>query len=293
MPSTKPLKVTQTELPVYPFRWEGLEDFDYPLDQNGVPQVDMGLSLGLQYNPVTIAQYGLWQLQKFAESRADEHKAAAGACVEWFLQNYQVWRSDIGGWVFQYDLDLYGPKAPWISGMAQGEAISLLLRFNQVAPVANVKEITEGAFKAFLNPVAEGGVVAHFPDGSLVFEEYTTEVPSLVLNGHIFALLGIHDYATYWREKAAQDLLEVAASGLLRNLHLYDTGYWNLYDLHPTRRLASRMYLKVHVQLLRILAELTGETPFLDTAEKWQSYLTNPLSNLRWFLGKIIEKIRL
>jgi len=85
----------------------------------------------------------------------------------------------------------------------------------------------------------------------------------------------------------------VAIRGLINNLHRYDTGYWNLYDLHPTRRLASSMYLKVHVQLLRILANLTEEQFFQETAEKWQKYLPNPVSRFRWLTGKVLEKIRL
>ena len=144
-----------------------------------------------------------------------------------------------------------------------------------------------------MHPVSEGGVTACFPDGSLIFEEFPTNPPSLVLNGYIFALLGIFDYATFWKNSEAKGLFQVAIRGLINNLHRYDTGYWNLYDLHPTRRLASPMYLKVHVQLLRILANLTGEAVFQETAEKWQKYLPSPICRFRWLTGKVLEKIRL
>ncbi len=113
------------------------------------------------------------------------------------------------------------------------------------------------------------------------------------MNGHIFALLGIYDFAEYWAEPGARDLFRVAVEGLCRNLNLYDTGYWNFYDQHPSRRLASAMYIKVHVQLLNILYDITGEETLQTFANKWQSYLNNPVCRIRWFATKIVEKVRL
>ena len=114
-----------------------------------------------------------------------------------------------------------------------------------------------------------------------------------MLNGYIFALFGILDYAIFWQNSEAQDLFQVAIRGLIKNLHRYDTGYWNLYDLHPTRRLASPMYLKVHVQLLRILANLTEEQVFGKTADNWLKYLSSPTCRFRWLTIKVLEKIEL
>ncbi len=277
----------------YPFKWDGLEDFNYPGDDRGIPKVNAGGRFGLCYNPITIAQYGLFCLQRYAESNDEEGLEKAKSTANWLVENFREWKNEIGAWVFDYDLEFYGPKAPWISGMAQGQGISLLLRFQQLSSVKDVPEITHRAFKAFLHPVSEGGVVSHFPDGALVFEEFPTEPPSLVLNGHMFALLGIYDYATYWQDKAAKDLFGVAINGLRQNLERYDIGFWNLYDLHPTHRLASPMYVKAHVQLLTILAELSGQLIFRDTATKWQAYLDSPVCRVRWLFGKILEKIRL
>ncbi len=291
------MKKTETHgrLSAYPFRWEGLENFSYPRDRDGLPLVDMGKSTGMVYNPITISQYGLFNLQH-SRSSSDTAFEQARICAGWLQSNFrEEWRenSPVGAWVYDFDLHFYGPKAPWISGMAQAQGISLLLRVHQVEPLQQLEQITRKAFESFLHPVSSGGVVDGFPDGSLLFEEFPTELPSRVLNGHIFGLLGIFDYAKFWQDKSAQDLFDVAIAGLKRNLNLYDTGYWNLYDLHPSRRLASPMYINVHVQLLEILSRITGEGYFLDVSRKWRSYLQNPLCRLRWLGGKTIEKIRL
>jgi hypothetical protein len=277
----------------YPFDWSGLENFAYPLGSNRLPQVDLGKPLGLRYNPITIAQYGLYHLQRYAESSAPQNLETAERCVNWLTDNFRNWRGQIGAWVYDYDLNFYGRNAPWISGMAQAQGISLLLRFYQLRADARLLDITRRAFLVFLYPVDDGGVVSYYPDGSLVFEEYPTTPPSQVLNGHVFAILGIYDYACFWQDKPAQKLFELAIDGLKRNLRHYDTGFWNLYDLHPTRRLASPMYVKVHVQLLEIMADLCGDPFFKNYADKWRNYLASPVSRFRWLLEKAREKIRL
>lgn len=284
---------SERTLPDYPFRWEGLEDFSYPKDERGLPLVDMGEKLGLCYNPITIAQFGLFNLQKYSTTSDKSFFEKSTVCADWLIENIRDWRGDIGAWVYDYSIDFYGPEAPWISGMAQGQALSLLLRCHQLKKNTPVREIIERAFNAFLYPVREGGVVSSFPDSSLIFEEYPTNPPSQVLNGHIFALLGIHDFAEYWDEPKALDLFKVAVDGLCRNLHRYDTGYWNFYDQHPSKRLASAMYIKVHVQLLNILYNVTGEETLHTFADRWQSYLNSPICRTRWFITKIFEKIRL
>ncbi len=275
----------------YPFDWSGLEDFSYPQDQAGVPKVDMGKNYGLQYNPITISQFGLFCLQKYAITGKRDTLQQALACANWLIGNFKNWRRDIGAWVYPFDLDYYGPKAPWISGMAQGQGISLLLRVHQQKQDERIPEITRRAFQAFLFAVEDGGVLEHFADGTPIFEEFTTTPPSRVLNGHIFALLGIYDYANFWNDAAAQSLFDSATAGLTQNLQLYDTGYWNLYDLHSSRRLASPMYMIVHIRLLRILAGLTGQSEFSALADKWLGYRQSLICRGRWFTKKMFEKL--
>jgi len=287
-------KVSEPRLDLkYPFSWEGLESFRYPLDDKQVPQTEISKKIGLHYYPITIAQFGLFQLQKYAETGREADLQIAKSNALWLLKNVQPWGKDSLAWVHHFTLPFYGPIAPWISGMAQGVAISFLLRMQPYLTDANITECAEKAMNVFYHPVHEQGVVTHFRDGGISFEEFPTTPQSQVLNGHMFAMIGIHDFAATFREKRAVELFDLAVTGLKNNLDLYDTGFWNLYDLHPSRRLASPMYIKVHVQLLTILSELTGEQYFLKTAKKWQTYLKRPTCRLRWGVSKTVEKIRL
>lgn len=285
---------SQNRIPLaYPFNWQSVDDFRYPVDAQGIPRVYIDRKWGYRYNPITTAQLGLHQLTRYARDGSKEALVIARNMVCWLRDTAQNWQHSSKAWIYDYDLSFYGPKAPWISAMAQGEAISLLLRWQQIEPDEKLAELCQAAVRVFFHPVAAGGVASAFPDGSPIFEEYPTDPPSQVLNGHMFALLGLHDFVQYFEDTAAARLFNAAIAGLERNLRLYDTGYWNYYDLHPTRRLASPMYIRVHVRLLQALYDITQSRHFLQVAQKWQRYLDDPIRRLRWLAVKSHEKIRL
>jgi len=275
----------------YYFDWQGLEDFNYNFDGNGIPRVEYGGEIGLRYNAITAAQYGLYKLQRFETESQEQDLGTAMCCADWLVENLQEFRGGYA-WVYDFDLDFYGPQAPWISGMAQGEGISLLLRASQISGKSEYTEAAKLAFSTFAMDAAEGGVCDYLPDGTIIFEEYPTNPASHVLNGHIYALLGVYDYAQFFSDEKVKRLFHNTCSGLAKNLHRWDIGFWCFYDLHPKHRLASRMYLKVHVQLLEILYDLTGCSEFREKAHRWRYYLRNPAYNVLWAIVKVVEKIR-
>jgi hypothetical protein len=278
----------------YPFDWRGIDDFSIlPVDAQQIPRVYVNKKIGWQYNPVTIAQYGLHFLNSFVRDGRVRDQFVARSMAEWLIDNQQEWKNGIGAWIYQYDLPFYGPRAPWISCMAQGEAISLLLRMSLMGDSKTYESAAQRAIRAFLYPVSVGGVLQTFPDGAPVFEEYPTSPRSLVLNGFLFALLGLHDFALHFADKSSQKLFELCISGLKKNLPRYDTGYWTFYDLHPTRRLASKKYVRIHAQLLHIFSAITGDEYFARVAKKWSGYSENSWCRFRFATSKVIEKIRL
>jgi len=278
----------------YPFDFAPTEDFsEYRRDDQGIPLVYYPHLRRWVYNPITISQLGLHLLSRFhatGDVKAAQH---AQVMADWLAENQEDWRHDIGAWVYRFSLPFYGPASPWISGMAQGQAISLLLRMSQLGNARVYERASHRAVRAFYYAVEDGGVQRNLPNGGIAFEEYPTVESSLVLNGFLFALLGVRDYAIYFADARTQNLFEICVRSLKANLPLYDTGFWNLYDLHRSRRLTSPDYVRIHVQLLHIFAVLTGDEYFARMAKKWQKYLSSFASRCRYYLGKIVEKIRL
>lgn len=278
----------------YPFDWHGLEDFQsYSYDSAGLPRVDYGGEEGLRYNPITIAQYGLHALQLFGKEEREEHRARALACAEWLAANARAYDKDMFAWIYDFSLPFYGPQAPWISAMAQGEAVSLLVRCHVLEHRSDFLDLAHGAIRLLDLPVADGGTLGRLPDGSPWFEEYPTEPASHVLNGHFFALLGAADWADQTDLPDAWQRYERGVASIEKNWRLWDRGYWTRYDLHPTNRLASRMYQKVHVRLMRLLGFRTARPLFYRTARRWQTMLYDPWCNALWLMVKSREKIRL
>ena len=279
---------------VYPFHFELARDFaDYRRDESGVPLVFYRHLRRWVYNPITISQFGLAQLARFVECQQEQGAQLGRSMADWLSENLENWQHGIGAWVYRFDLPFYGPRAPWISAMAQGQGISLLLRVQRLFPESAYEEACHRAVQAFYHVVDEGGVARTFPDGGRAFEEYTTAEPSLVLNGMLFALLGLHDYAGYFEDTHAQESFAAGLAGVKSNLWRYDTGFWNHYDLHRSRRLTSPAYIRIHVQLLRILTRLAGDEYFASVAQRWEGYLKDRLCRLRYVAYKSVEKIRL
>jgi hypothetical protein len=279
---------------IYPFDFAPTEDFsDYCRDERGVPLVFYPHLQRWVYNPITISQFGLAQISHYAKQDDEHAKKLAGIMADWLVENLEEWKTGIGAWVFRFDLPLYGPVAPWISAMAQGQGLSLLLRASRLLRRPAYEEASHHAVRAFYHSMDEGGVARTFPDGSLAFEEYTTAEPSLVLNGMLFALLGLHDYAENFNDARAQERFDAGLAGVKANLWRYDTGYWNHYDLHRSRRLTSPDYMRIHIQLLRIFAGLVEDEYFAGVAQKWEKYLNNSWCRAQYLAVKCVEKIRL
>lgn len=277
----------------YPFDWTGLEDFSaYSFDEQGIPRVQDSV-IGWYYNPITIAQYGLVQSQRFYQTKDPACKSRALTCGFWLREN-GVKRPD-GALVWLYDLDLafYGLRAPWMSAMAQGEAISLLLRCSRWQDQDAYLAAAQAARRVFDHSVAEQGVVGTILPGHEVFEEYPTQPASHVLNGHIFSLLGLYDYACWSQKVEDRQRVEAGLQTCVQAWRNWDVGYWTLYDLHPSRRLASRMYHQVHIRQMHLLAALFESPQLEQVAQRWERMLKSPWCSLRWLAAKILEKVRI
>ena len=68
----------------YYFDFRGIDDFQYEFDEIGIPLVKIERA-GFQYNPVTIAQYGLYELQMYTRNSSETHVRVAQLCADWLV----------------------------------------------------------------------------------------------------------------------------------------------------------------------------------------------------------------
>lgn len=233
------------------------------LDRRGIPRVRYGSTAPYRYNPVTVAQYGLQEFSYFRAGRGSRHLTNAMRAARWLVRT-----QDRGGrWLYRYGWRVRGARVrlrpPWASAMAQGQAMSLLTRIFRVTGRRDYLVAAQRARVPLELRVAAGGLVASFR-GTRVYEEYPTRPSSLVLNGFMFTLLGLHDLHATAPDRRTDRLLRDGVASLVTLLPLYRRPRGSLYDLgHLTGarrrpRAAGSAYHRRHLRLLDVLADVCG-----------------------------------
>ena len=250
-------------------------DYRGPFDPRGVPMLDYRGQIGLQYNPIAVAQYGLGNYNLFSQTGKLQRREKFLIASDWLMANLEKNPHSIWVWNHHFDWEYRDTlKAPWYSGLAQGQGVSLLLRAHRETGNTIYADAAQRAFESLLHPVDEGGVLFTDTRGDLWIEEYLVSPPTHILNGMIWALWGVHDYFLATSDPAARTLFDQVVQTLARNLELYDVGFWSLYEQSGTRlkMIASPFYHRLHIVQLNIMHQLTGLQMFAQYAERWQRY---------------------
>jgi hypothetical protein len=173
-----------------------------------------------------------------------------------------VWLYHFDWWEFDSFL-----RSGWICGMAQGLIMSVLVRAHRLQPDPGLLELARAAARPFELPVERGGVQSVGRAGPLL-EEYPSIVPPRVLDGTIFAMLGVHDLATESGDTEMRELFRRSVSGLLGELDEWDyRGIWSWYG----RRLylSPPHYHAANRALLTALARASEIPQFAEVARCW------------------------
>ncbi len=111
-----------------------LEKADYagPYDADGIPLLNYHGKIGLQYNPIAISQWGLGNFNLFLRCKDPERKRKSVAAADWLVKHLEPNSFGVPVWNHMFDWEYRTPlKAPWYSGLAQGQGISLLVRMGR------------------------------------------------------------------------------------------------------------------------------------------------------------------
>jgi heparosan-N-sulfate-glucuronate 5-epimerase len=246
-----------------------------PHDASGVPQLNYHGQIGVQYNPIAIAQWGLGNFNLFRRNEDPEARRKFLRASDWLCGRLEPNAHGVHVWNHYFDWEYRKTlKAPWHSGLAQGQGISLLVRAHAETGDVKYSKSAALAFGSFFADTGSGGVVFRDQAGDLWFEEYILSPPTHILNGFIWAAWGVYDYFLATGDSEARNLFTSAVKTLLGNLDRYDLGFWSRYELSGTRlpMIASPFYHRLHVTQLRVMHKITGEGMFAHYAERWERY---------------------
>jgi heparosan-N-sulfate-glucuronate 5-epimerase len=264
-------------------------DYSGQHDSSSIPMLNYHGHIGLQYNPIAIAQWGLGNYNLYRRTQSPVRREKLLAASEWLCRHLE--QNPQGLWVWNHHFDWeYRTtlKSPWQSGLAQGQGISLLLRAHAVTGEVRFLDAANRAFQTFLESTDDGGVCFTDERGDLWFEEYIVSPPTHILNGFIWAIWGIHDYYFATGNPSARSLIARSVQTLGKNLERYDLGFWSLYEESGTRlpMVASPFYHRLHIVQLRVMHRLTGEQMFADYADRWEGYAHSRSRRTRAFCYK-------
>jgi heparosan-N-sulfate-glucuronate 5-epimerase len=239
--------------------------------------------------PVALAQWGLGAYERYLAEGRTEWLSAAVELGRHLLATQERGGPHGGGWVHRYAYpEPLRVEPPWVSGIAQGEAASLLMRLHRQTTEAPFADAARRALAPMAIPSEAGGVRA-FLDGKPLPEEYPTQPPSHVLNGAIFALWGYYDVGIGLEDRGAREAFEAGVEALAANIDRWDTGYWSRYDLYPRRviNVASWGYHALHVNQLRAMNLLAPRPEFEAAIARFERYARSRVNRSRVLVHKL------
>ncbi len=184
-----------------------------------------------------------------------------------------------------YDVKL---ASGWTSAMAQGSALSAFARAYHITCDRKYLEAGNKALAHLLKPMEKGGTATTLAAldpalaGYVWYEEYPNPVKAgYTLNGYMYALLGLHDWAVETDSVEAKQAFDAGIRSLLKVLHLYEYDGFSMYDLAPmvygTKHLFNPHYHRVHLMQLAALYAITGEQQLEDFRARWYAAVGGPL----------------
>jgi heparosan-N-sulfate-glucuronate 5-epimerase len=239
---------------------------------------------------VALAQWGLAAYERYLAEGGSEWLAAAVELGRHLVATQERGGPHDGGWVHH---DPYPEplrvEPPWVSGIAQGEAASLLVRLHKETREEPFADAARRALAPMAIPSEAGGVQAIL-DGGPLPEEYPTDPPSHVLNGAIFGLWGYYDVAAGLDDRQAAEAFEAGVGALAGSINRWDTGYWSRYDLYPHRvvNVASWGYHALHVNQLRAMNLIAPRPEFEAAIARFERYSTLRVNRGRVLLQKLV-----
>ncbi|MFE7129568.1 D-glucuronyl C5-epimerase family protein [Streptomyces sp. NPDC057638] len=245
------------------------------LDRDGVIQFRMTKTAPGYDHPVAQAQFGLGCLASYrVETIASRKKlflTRAKAQAKRLIDRRMELR---GAWFFPYPFDYKHTKhsgidykAPWFSGMAQGEVLSLFVQLAQCDGVTSAERkrylaAAHGAFASLLlDDSRKPWAVNKDKNGYLWIQEYPgakAGTGDYTFNGMIFAMFGLWDYYEATGNELAAKLYDGSVTTMRDHFSRLRNTRWLSYYCHTHRIPGSTAYHQHHINQWRQMHWHTG-----------------------------------
>jgi heparosan-N-sulfate-glucuronate 5-epimerase len=249
-------------------------------DKSGIPYYNYSYtgrySIGLQGSPHFVSEQALKMHKEYQKNSNESAKIYFINNVNWLVSTNML-KNEGSFSTYEFSFPWrngnHTVEAPWRNGMANGEAINPLLKAYELTGNKTYLHTAKMLLNCFYVDVKDGGVTYKTPHSGWWYEEYasrnSTKEPR-VLNGMIWAVLGIKDYYEYSNDSKAKYLYDQGILALKNDLPKYDNNGSSFYDRLGLE--ANSFYKTLHVTLLKKLYDITQEQIFKTYHDKWNNY---------------------
>jgi heparosan-N-sulfate-glucuronate 5-epimerase len=221
------------------------------------------------YNPCAVAEYALVSHEDLlwaTDQERERHLVAFRLHLDWLTSHAKI-QGD--GACFHYTYDTPDERAPWSSGITQGVAISALLRGFQLLGNRLYRDLALRAFHTLDSPVNRAGF--RFTDSLLPLWYEEDNHCGHIVNGHVFALLGVYDLFRATGDATFRDRFYAGVETLAAAVPRFDLGFNTAYRLDAAIP-AHNSYHLIHATLFEVLGRITDDRRLLAVAARFREY---------------------
>ena len=185
------------------------------------------------------------------------------------------------GWPLTSAHTLYSTRGSWLSSIAQGCGLSVLMRGYQLTGNNCFLETAYHVARTFERDILDGGVCSPIGVHGIFFEEVAVYPAAHTLHGCVFALLGLYDYAAITENSQILQYIQRGETTLHSVYNEFDLDFWTRADLHRFDLTTPRQLVQ-QTLLLKALADCTKCSQCAERASRWHQYQCSPISHIRY-----------
>jgi glycosyltransferase involved in cell wall biosynthesis len=243
------------------------------------------------HDPTTITRYALAHWNQYLTTHNAYHQKIFLAQALWLVEHEEHIGDDAGGWPITFPHPKIQTEGRWLSALAQGNGVSVLVRAYQLTHDEVFLEVARRVVRTFECDILDGGVSTPVGSEGIFFEEVAVYPAAHMLDGFVLALFGLYDFVTLTGDTQIEALIHRSLTTMHSLLDEYDFGYWTCPDLLH-RCLASSAHLALQAALLEGLAGYTGCEHCKALALRWKGYLNHFGPHLHYLISSCCSLFR-
>lgn len=266
-------------------------------DKDGIPQ-EQYRQFGIKYNWPKICSFALYHFNLLANNPGNIRSKEIFFKMADFLVGVAVVKGEKAYWY--YDMPWNGLQKNWVSAIAQGEIISVLVRAYKLSENTEYLLLAEKSFNLLITPIEDGGLLTFYNDSQdIVLEEHPdSKVNPLshILNGYLIAAIGIYELDFILSNNSTtRTILDKIFSSLDKHIegYLVKSKRWTLYAYpYQKQNYATPVYEALHISLIQTLYAITLNSKFKAIVDKLEDNYLNKFLRLQAFLKKIVYRLQ-